>query len=79
MTKEINIDEHPYYCCPKCGWDTVEYETDEGICKPEGHTFLKIESLGKHVDYWSGATLHEWIEYWKCPDCETEFDFINGD
>jgi rubredoxin len=65
-------EEHFEWCCPNCGWDTEEsLDRAEMIsCSEERFVYaVAIEYGGNPV---------EWDETWKCPVCDTVFEFQNS-
>ena len=64
-----NIED---YRCPNCGWDSTLDDTQSCLIRHENIRY----NLYTAIMY--GGFPHDWTEVWKCPHCETIFEYENG-
>jgi len=58
--------------CPRCGWDSSLDEMGENLLRtgPEHYAaYIAME--------YGGNPVH-WEEFWKCPECGTEWSYENA-
>jgi hypothetical protein len=59
------------YRCPKCGWDSTNYDWNT----ENRNVVIKNRRPDWEYGYCGGEN---WTEVWTCPECSTVFQFENG-
>ena len=66
----LDEDQYDYWCCPNCGWDSANAETDSS---GQWADLVKVSEMryAYHIALEYGGEPYLWMETWKCPRCYT--------